>query len=235
MIKWLELTICKVVALAVFYGIGNCKPSYRRALKCSGVQGASAGDALSVVWEAARSASGRGGQVMSMQEVNFMEKGIVQVFYGPGKGKTSAAVGQCIRAASLGQSVIIIQFLKGKDAEEFNFLEKLEPDIKLFRFEKEMMSYHDLHVSKQKEERQNILNGFKFARKVIDTSGCDVLVLDEVLGLIDVGIVTLEDILELIDLRNDYCRLVLTGRELAPEIAEKADIISKIDLEKDCS
>ena len=52
-----------------------------------------------------------------------MDRRIVQVFYGPGKGKTSAAVGQCIRAASLGQSVIIIQFLKGNDAEEFNFLE----------------------------------------------------------------------------------------------------------------
>ena len=70
-----------------------------------------------------------------------MGKRIVQVFYGPGKGKTSAAVGQCIRAASLGQSVIIIQFLKGKDAEEFNFLERLEPDIKLFRFEKSEESY----------------------------------------------------------------------------------------------
>lgn len=46
-----------------------------------------------------------------------MDRKIVQVFYGAGKGKTSAAVGQCIRAASLGQSVIIIQFLKGKDAE----------------------------------------------------------------------------------------------------------------------
>ena len=57
-----------------------------------------------------------------------MDRKIVQVFYGAGKGKTSAAVGQCIRAASLGQSVIIIQFLKGKDAEEFNFLERLEPE-----------------------------------------------------------------------------------------------------------
>ena len=50
-----------------------------------------------------------------------MDRKIVQVFYGAGKGKTSAAVGQCIRAASLGQSVIIIQFLKGKDAEELNY------------------------------------------------------------------------------------------------------------------
>lgn len=79
-----------------------------------------------------------------------MGKKIVQVFYGPGKGKTSAAVGQCIRAASLGQSVIIIQFLKGKDAEEFNFLERLEPDIKLFRFENLEESYDLLLPSSAK-------------------------------------------------------------------------------------
>lgn len=162
-----------------------------------------------------------------------MEQKIVQVFYGPGKGKTSAAVGQCIRAASLGQSVIIIQFLKGKDAEEFSFLERLEPDIKLFRFEKEMLSYKELLASQQKEERQNILNGFNFARKVIDTGECDVLVLDEVLGLLDLEIISVEDILHLIALRDDYSRLVLTGRELPEEIAKRADIISKIDLEKD--
>lgn len=162
-----------------------------------------------------------------------MERKIVQVFYGSGKGKTSAAVGQCIRAASLGQSVIIIQFLKGKDAEEFNFLEKLEPDIKLFRFEKEMQSYRELLASQQKEERQNILNGFNFAKKVLDTGECDVLVLDEVLGLLDLEIISVEDIVNLIHLKDDYCRLVLTGRELPTEIAEYADIISKIDLEKD--
>ena len=162
-----------------------------------------------------------------------MDRKIVQVFYGPGKGKTSAAVGQCIRAASLGQSVIIIQFLKGKDVEEFSFLERLEPDIKLFRFEKEMLSYKELLASQQKEERQNILNGFNFARKVIDTGECDVLVLDEVLGLLDLEIISVEDILNLIDLRDDYSRLVLTGRELPEAIAERADIISKIDLEKD--
>lgn len=167
------------------------------------------------------------------EEVISMERKIVQVIYGPGKGKTSAAVGQCIRAASLGQSVIIIQFLKGKDAEEFNFLEKLEPDIKLFRFEKEMQSYRELLASQQKEERQNILNGFNFAKKVLDTGECDVLVLDEVLGLLDLEIISVEDIVNLIRLKDDYCRLVLTGRELPSEIAEYADIISKIALEKD--
>lgn len=159
-----------------------------------------------------------------------MGKRIVQVFYGPGKGKTSAAVGQCIRAASLGQSVIIIQFLKGKDAEEFNFLERLEPDIKLFRFEKSEESYDLLLPSQQKEEKQNILNGFNFAKKVIDTGECDVLVLDEVLGLLDIGLIEVSDIIKLIELRDDYTRLVLTGRNLPEELREYVNIISKLDL-----
>ena len=162
-----------------------------------------------------------------------MEKKIVQVFYGPGKGKTSAAVGQCIRAASLGQSVIIIQFLKGKDSEEFNFLERLEPDIKLFRFEKSEESYDSLLPSQQKEEKQNIVNGFNFAKKVIDTGECDVLVLDEVLGLLDLGIIEVSDIIKLIELRDDYTRLVLTGRNMPENLIEYADVISKIDLKKD--
>lgn len=162
-----------------------------------------------------------------------MGKRIVQVFYGPGKGKTSVAVGQCIRAASLGQSVIIIQFLKGKDAEEFNFLERLEPDIKLFRFEKSEESYDLLLPSQQKEEKQNILNGFNFAKKVIDTGECDVLVLDEVLGLLDIGLIEVSDIIKLIELRDDYTRLVLTGRNLPEELREYVNIISKLDLEKD--
>ena len=162
-----------------------------------------------------------------------MGKRIVQVFYGPGKGKTSAAVGQCIRAASLGQSVIIIQFLKGKDAEEFNFLERLEPDIKLFRFEKSEESYDLLLPSQQKEEKQNILNGFNFAKKVIDTGECDVLVLDEVLGLLDIGLIEVSDIIKLIELRDDYTILVLIGRNLPEELREYVNIISKLDLEKD--
>ena len=162
-----------------------------------------------------------------------MDRRIVQVFYGPGKGKTSAAVGQGIRAASLGQSVVIIQFLKGNDAEEFNFLEKLEPDIKLFRFEKEKESFSELLASQKKEETQNILNGVNFARKVIDTGGCDVLVLDEILGLIDLEIITVEDIIHLIELRDDYTRLVLTGQNLPEELVEYMDVISKIELEKD--
>lgn len=162
-----------------------------------------------------------------------MSKRIVQVYHGTGKGKTSAAVGQCIRAASRGQSVIIIQFLKGKDAQEYAFLKKLEPDIKLFCFEKENESYLLLPEEKQNDEKKNIINGLNFAKKVIDTHECDVVVLDEILGLIDVGIITVEDIIRLIEAREDYVRLVLTGQHLPEELMPYVDVVSRIELIKD--
>lgn len=162
-----------------------------------------------------------------------MSKRIVQVYHGTGKGKTSAAVGQCIRAASRGQSVIIIQFLKGKDAQEYSFLKKLEPDIKLFCFEKENESYMLLPEEKQNDEKKNIINGLNFAKKVIDTHECDVVVLDEILGLIDVGIITIEDIIRLIEAREDYVRLVLTGQHLPDELMQYVDVVSRIELIKD--
>ncbi len=161
------------------------------------------------------------------------EKKIVQAFYGQGKGKTLAAVGHCICAASLGQDVIMIQFLKGKEEEEFGILRNLEPQIKIFRFEKESQRYEDLPPDRQQEEKYNILNGFHFARKVAETSECDVLVLDEVLGLIDLGIISVQSVIALTESMDDGCSLVMTGQRMPEELAEHVDILSEIRPVKD--
>lgn len=160
------------------------------------------------------------------------EKKIVQIYYGNGKGKTTAAVGQSIRAASKGLRTIVIQFLKGKDSQEFSYLKKLEPDIKLFRFEKAEEFYGELLPEEQEEERKNIINGFNFARKVLNAGECDMLVLDEVLGLVDLGIISIDDIIDLINLRDDYFKLVMTGMNMPPELEEYADMISLIEQKK---
>ena len=158
-----------------------------------------------------------------------MNKKIVQVYYGDGKGKTTAAIGQCIRAASQGHQVIIVQFLKGSDIEEFSFLNRLEPEIKLFSFEKAKDYYRNLSDEEQDEEKQNILNGMNFARKVIETGECDTLVLDEALGLIELGIITVEDIIHFIQLKDDYFKLVLTGNHLPEELVDHVDMVSRIE------
>lgn len=139
-----------------------------------------------------------------------------------------AAVGNCIKEASGGHQVIIIQFLKGKNTDELGFLVKLEPDIKLFRFEKEQAFYSDLPEEKKQEERKNILNGFNFAKKVVETGECDLLVLDEVLGLIDLGIITEEDLISLIELRDDSYKLVLTGQNMPAKLLEHANVVAEI-------
>ena len=165
-------------------------------------------------------------------ESETSEKKIVQIYYGNGKGKTTAAMGQSIRAASKGLRTIVIQFLKGKDSQEFSYLKKFEPDIKLFCFEKEEQYYGDLLPEEQEEERKNIINGFNFARKVLNAGECDMLVLDEVLGLVDLGIITIDDIIQLINLRDDYFKLVMTGLSMPPELEEYADMISLIEQKK---
>ena len=152
----------------------------------------------------------------------------IQVIYGEGRGKTSAAVGQSIQALSNGKSVVFIRFLKGKNLSEYSCLEKLEPDIKVFCFEKEEEIFENLDADRQEEEKQNMLNGFHFANKVAETGDCDLLVLDEVLGLIDIGVLTIQDIYRLIERCGSEVSLLMTGKYVTKELLQHIDIVSEI-------
>lgn len=110
-----------------------------------------------------------------------MIKGHTMLFCGDGKGKSMAALGKAVLAASCGKSVMIIQFLKERGDENMEFFRRLEPEIKMFRFERSEKSYIDMNEEEREEEKMNIRNGLNFARKVLSTQSCDVLVLDEVL------------------------------------------------------
>ena len=158
-----------------------------------------------------------------------MGKAHVTVFCGNGRGKTAAALGQGIFGASAGKSVIIIQFLKGKIGERIDFIKRLEPEIKAFCFEKSDVSYEALSPEEQKEEAMNIRNGLNFARKVLTTDGCDVLILDEVLGLIDKGILTVEELKTLLEAGDGDTELMLTGIRMYDELYPYVDEVFRID------
>ena len=157
-----------------------------------------------------------------------MESGIIQAFYGTGKGKTSAAVGQALRELQHGQRITMIQFLKGKVADEFQVLDRLEPDVQIFRFDKSDVSYCDLSESEKEEEKANILNGFNFSKKVLETGESDVIILDELLGLIDLGILTEDDVEDLLGIQGDYRKLIITGTKLPEQIRAYVDEVSEI-------
>lgn len=157
-----------------------------------------------------------------------MDKGLVHIICGEGKGKTTSAIGQGIRAASERKSVIIIQFLKEKQRDEIGFIKRLEPEIKVFRFEKTEKSFGELSEDEKQEERQNLKNGLNFARKVLVTEECDVLILDEVLGLVENGITTVEELRTLIQAKDPNTELILTGICEVRELWDLADTITEL-------
>lgn len=162
-----------------------------------------------------------------------MERKITEVYCGNGRGKTTLAIGQCLRASTQGQSVIIIQFLKGKERQEMDFLEDLENfDIKIFRFEKHDICYAELNDQEKAEEKRNILNGLNFARKVIATQECDFLVLDEILGLLDSDIASVEAIEEILAHKGESMRIIMTGRSLPDELKAYVDSVTTLTTEE---
>ena len=98
-----------------------------------------------------------------------MGKGMIYIYTGDGRGKSPAALGRAVQAAAEGQAVVIIQFLKGKGLSDSEFIRRLEPEIKLFHFEKSDENYAELSDEKKREEIRNIRNGINFARKVLMT------------------------------------------------------------------
>ncbi len=155
-----------------------------------------------------------------------METGIIQVYFGNGAGKTSAALGNAIRAASDGKNVYIIQFLKGQLNSEY--LKKLEPEVKVFSFERSCCGFDDLSEEEKADEAVNIKNGLNFARKVLSTGECDLLVLDEVLGIIDEGIVSEEEFIKTIENHSSTTNVILTGRTLPERIRGYAGSVLEI-------
>lgn len=160
-------------------------------------------------------------------------KGTTQIYYGRGKGKTTAAVGTSVREAGNGKSVMIVQFLNGKDFSELDLVKRLEPEIKLFRFEKAKKDYSELSFEEREEENQNIKNGLNYVRKVLTTGQCDVLVVDEFLGLIDYEILSVEEARQLLSEKNEEMELILTGTKLPSGLCDLADEIYRIQVVKE--
>ena len=162
-----------------------------------------------------------------------MERELTEVYCGNGKGKTALAIGQSLREATQGKSVIVIQFLKGRERKSLDFLQELmNLDFKIFHFEKQDCCYAELTEEGKKEENINILNGVNFARKVIVTQECDFLLLDEILGLVDMGIVTVDTVADILKQKDESMHIVMTGWNLPEELRPYVDVITTLNTEE---
>lgn len=161
-----------------------------------------------------------------------MSKGIVRIYYGEGHGKSTAALGTAIREASHGKSATVISFLKEKSEDSEELLKKLEPELKFFRFEKSEHSFDELTEEEKEKEIMNLKMGYNYGKKVITTGGCDLVVLDEILGLIKQNIISEDEFLELAEAVPEDMVVICTGRQVPERIKECADELYQVTLEK---
>jgi len=159
-----------------------------------------------------------------------LSEGKILAIYGNGQGKSAAAIGKAIATAEMGENVVVIQFLKGLYSEEY--LNRLEPEIRFFRFERSQKAFSDLTVHEQKEEEVNIRNGLFFARKVLTTDECKMLILDEVLGIVAEGLITEEELIGLFQAKNSEQDIILTGTNLTESVKNACDVVMNISKEK---
>ena len=132
-----------------------------------------------------------------------------------------------MRAASAGQTAIIVQFFKGREEDDLAFLKQLEPQIKLFRFEKFRGNFDDLTLEQRQEETQNMKNGFNYAKKVLVTRSVTYSFWMRYWAA-PCGIITADDLRQLIHAKSDGMKLIMTGSYDAREIWDVVDEVTEL-------
>lgn len=155
-------------------------------------------------------------------------QGLTIVYTGDGKGKTTAALGMCIRAAGYRKKIKILQFVKGswkygelegiKLLSEFVDLETVGEGFVGIVDDKKDFSVHQQAAQK----------GLEYARKIIHSGEYDIVMLDELNVAVHLGLIQLNEVIELVKGKPEKLHLVITGRNARPELIEIADLVTEM-------
>jgi cob(I)alamin adenosyltransferase len=150
--------------------------------------------------------------------------GCVQIYTGDGKGKTTAATGLAVRAVGAGRRVFIGQFIKAKDSHEMALLRERCPEVTVEqfgqgRFIRGNPTPDDIAMARQGIER---------LREVLTGGVYDVVVADEANGALGAGVIELDALLGLLDVRPSDVELVITGRNAPQELVDRADLVTEM-------
>jgi cob(I)alamin adenosyltransferase len=153
-----------------------------------------------------------------------MKKGLVQIYTGEGKGKTTAALGLSLRAAGRGLKVFIAQFAKGMLYGELEALKRFSPQITLHQFGRKCF----IEDEPTAEDFRLAREGWKEIREVLKRCEFDLLILDEIGIALHYKLISLEEVMDLIRGKPDSVELVLTGRKIPETLYEQADLVTEM-------
>lgn len=149
--------------------------------------------------------------------------GLVQIYTGSGKGKTTAALGLALRAAGHGLRTYIGQFLKGRSTGELKASQLLKPYLTIEQF-------GEIGFAGKADPRQVALarQGLRRVRDVLASDEYDIIVLEEISVALDLELIALEDVLALLEERPSHVELILTGRGAPQELISRADLVTEM-------
>jgi cob(I)alamin adenosyltransferase len=155
-----------------------------------------------------------------------LEKGFIQIYTGNGKGKSTAAIGQAVRAAGYGLKIYIAQFMKEYPYNELKSLEKLKDWITIEQFAGDDFVYRK--ELPNKIERDKARRGLESAKSKMLSGKYDIIILDEVCVSIHFGLFNDEEILTFMKMKPDNVELILTGRYCPDKLMEAADLVTEM-------
>jgi cob(I)alamin adenosyltransferase len=186
----------------------------------------------------------------NMKDLKPGKLGLVQVFTGNGKGKTSASVGISLRAVGQGLRVYMIQFMKSGDTGELFAVKKYIPQMKIVQFGRDRLKEQQVKIFEydgegdlgpvgpkngkyyiflpDRHEQEPARRALEHAFHVANSGQYDVLVLDEVNCAVDKGLIAVEELLKLCNEKPENVELICTGRGAHPELIERAELVSEI-------
>jgi len=153
------------------------------------------------------------------------QRGLVIVITGNGKGKTTSAFGQALRAVGQGLKVFIVQFMKGRDYGEFVAAEKYLPRLTILRTGLDSFVMRDNPAPVDIDLARR---GFELAQKAVASGKYNMVILDEINVAVDFKLIGLQDVIDLIKNKPPAVDLILTGRYAAKPVIKLADTVSEV-------
>lgn len=153
--------------------------------------------------------------------------GLIHIYCGDGKGKTTASLGLAVRCSGHGNRVLIVQFLKSRPTGELKSLALL-PGIELMRGKETKKFTFQMTAEEKAQVLQEHLALFEKVKEKCSGENIDLLILDEVIGACNTGVFDKNILIDFLKNKPKELEVVLTGRNPAPELVELADYVSEI-------